>query len=112
MSQKQRHRSNSRSALEAEVAAFIENPITLPAHVVRAILDELTGELGMCLTAQDYETIEADPPRDPQAFTELVLNLDGLGAGDHETALPVLQRVLKTFQGARASGWEVHVDHR
>ncbi|HVX91559.1 MAG TPA: hypothetical protein VHC20_08205 [Candidatus Paceibacterota bacterium] len=84
------------------MATFIERPVTLPAHVVRAILDELTGDLGICLTAQDYENIEADPPRDPQAFAELVLNLDGLGAGDPETVLPVLRRVLKTFQGAVA----------
>ena len=34
---------------------------------------------GWCLVAHDFDSIVANPPTDPQAFAELVVELDGGG---------------------------------
>lgn len=44
----------------------------------------------------------ADPPTDPRAFAELVMTLEGGGVDDVDI-VPVLEQVLKTFEGAAHS---------
>lgn len=98
MTRQQRHQSEVNSAVRAAVDRFVESPCRLSAQQVQAILDELCVDLGICL--QDYETVANDPPTNPQAFAELVMRLEGVGPGDPEIFLPVLRRVLCTFERA------------
>lgn len=99
MTRQQRDQSESDLTLETALGRFVDSPVRLPPQHVQAILNELCGAFGMCFSPQDYETIEAEPPTDPRAFAELVMKLDGLGSDDAELFLPVLRRVLSTFEG-------------
>jgi hypothetical protein len=90
-------------ALQAALDSFIKRPCRLSDQQIEALLDELTGALGMCLTAEDYATVRESAPTDPEAFAEMVANLDGLGTGDAALFVPVLRRVLATFEGAARS---------
>jgi hypothetical protein len=99
MTREQRDVSQDRSELQASLDRFIERPRVLSYAQVDALLDELTATLGMSLTPGDYATVHANAPTNPQAFAELVANLDGLGTGDAALFLPVLRRVLATFEG-------------
>jgi hypothetical protein len=103
MTREQRDVSQDLLALQASLDRFIKKPRTLSHHQVEALLDELTGTLGMCLTPEDYETVHASAPTNPQAFAELVANLGGLGTGDPARFLPVLRQVLATFNGVSRS---------
>jgi hypothetical protein len=63
----------------------------------------LCVELGYCLTPRDCDAVEENPPTDPQAFAELVMKLEGVGSGDAEMLMPVLERVLKAFEEAASA---------
>jgi hypothetical protein len=92
-----------KSEVSAAVAVFKENPCRLSLQETRDLLTELCVRLGYCLTPTDLEVVEADPPTDPQSFTELVMKLEGVGATDADMVAPVLDQVLRTFEGiARA----------
>jgi hypothetical protein len=49
-----------------------------PPPDVAALLDELCVDLGFCLPSQEYDRLEAGPARDPDAFTDAVLEAEGL----------------------------------
>jgi hypothetical protein len=83
-----------RSALEK----FADTPCMLSAKQTEALLDELCVQLGWCLAPDDIETVVRNPPTSPQAFAELVVNLDGGGVDDPALLLPVLELVLKTYE--------------
>ena len=86
--------------MRAALDTFADRPCKLSAGQTQSLLDQLCVKLGYCLTPQDYEAIEADPPTDPMAFAELVMKLDGVDPVDREMLAPVLKLVLATFEGA------------
>lgn len=96
MSREQRRQLESRSPFDTAADRSLKEPLTLPGYVVRSLLDELTRDFGICLSAADHEVIEANPPTDPRVFAALMLNLDGLGDPD---SIRPLDRVLRTFLG-------------
>ncbi len=100
MTRRQRDFSYDRSALQEALDRFADTPCKLSRAQVQSLLDELTGTFGMCLTPEDYETVQANAPTHPETFAELVAKLDGLGTGDDELFNPILRRVLATFEGA------------
>jgi hypothetical protein len=103
VTREQRQRSQRDLEVRAAVDVFRENPCRLSPQQTRSILTELCAQLGYCLSPTALETVEADPPTDPQAFTELVMRLDGVGSADPGVVAPVLERVLRAFEGvARA----------
>jgi hypothetical protein len=107
VTRQQRQKSQQDSEIRAAVDAFIENPRRLSRQQTRDLLSELCVHLGYCLSPTDQETVEQDPPTDPQAFTELVMRLEGVGSPEPDVVAPVLERVLRTFEGvarARATG--------
>jgi hypothetical protein len=114
VTRQQRQKSQQDSEVRAAVEAFIENPCRLSRQQTRDLLSELCVHLGYCLSPTDLETVEQDPPTDPQAFTELVMRLEGVGSPDPGVVAPVLERVLRTFEGvarARATGSLVSWTH-
>jgi hypothetical protein len=106
MTRQQRDFTHDRAALQVSLDRFIERPCALSQHQVRALLDELTSDLGMSLTPEDYETVQSNTPTNPQAFAELAAKLDGLGTDDAEAFLPVLCRVLAMFEGTSKGSTE------
>lgn len=98
MSPEERKPSEALRALEETLRGFEERPVVLPDPMVSALLDELCGEFGLCLARADYKAIEARPPTDPRAFAELVAKFECVETDD-EFFVPVLQLVLRTFEG-------------
>jgi hypothetical protein len=94
----QRQKARQTSEVRAAVEAFIENPCRLSPQQTRDLLAELCVKLGYCLRPTDQQTVEADPPTDPQAFTDLVMRLEGVHSTDPGMVAPVLKRVLRTFE--------------
>lgn len=99
MSREPRKTSEARSTLEDALRRFEGRPVALPGHIVSGLLDELCGEFGLCLTRADYKAVEAQPPTNPRAFAEVVAKFEGLDPDD-DFFSPVLQLVLRTFEGA------------
>jgi len=95
-------REGSRNLADLRKAAesFIDKPLRLSALQTRSILTELCSDLGYCLPPRDVDSVTAAPPTNPQAFAELVLKLKGVGTSDPELVVPVLERVLLTFEAA------------
>lgn len=98
MSREERKLSELRPTLEDALREFESRPVALPALIVSSLLDELCGEWGICLARADYEQVRGRPPTNPRAFAELVAKLECLGTDD-ELFIPVLELVLRTFQG-------------
>ena len=96
------HRETSRSLSELREAAqaFVERPCALSALQTRALLAELSSELGHRLAPGDCDSLASDPPTHPQAFAERVLKLARAGIDDPHVFSPVLERVLHTFESA------------
>lgn len=103
MTREQRYVSQDRLALQASLDSFIEKPLKLSEQQIESLLDELTSDLGMCFTAEDYDTARENAPTDPERFAEMVANLDGLGTSDEALFVPLLRRVLATFEASRSS---------
>lgn len=99
MSRYQRQKAQRRLVTRAVLDEFVERPCRLTLQQTQALLNELCGTLGYCLTPADSRTIEADPPTNPQAFAERVVELEGGGPLDPESFQPVLELVLATFEG-------------
>ena len=100
MTSDQREGSRSLSDLRKAAESFIDKPLRLSALQTRSILTELCSALGYCLPARDVDSVASAPPTNPQAFAELVLKLKGVGTSDQELVIPVLERVLLTFEAA------------
>jgi hypothetical protein len=86
--------------VRAAVEAFIENPCRLSQQQASDLLAELCVELGYCLSPTALETIESDPPTNPQAFAELVMKLEGVESTDSGMLAAVVERVLRKFERA------------
>ena len=99
MTRTQRGRAVQASQVRAALERFVENPVRLSTSRTEALLNELCAQLGWCLAPDDFDRIVANPPTDPQAFAELVVELDGGGVDDPALFFPVLELVLKTFEG-------------
>jgi len=104
MTREQRRESQTRSSLRRETDKFFATPCSLPEQHVRALLGELCSELGICLSPDDHESIVANPPTNPHAFAKRVVGLDGGSTSDPDEFMPVLERVLRTFQGVAGDG--------
>jgi len=100
----QRQKAHRRAVLRAALRKFIDRPCKLSVEQTRALLNELCSRLGYCLPPANYEALEADPPTDPQAFTKLVMEIEGVGSDDPDMFEPVLELVLATFEGAVDAG--------
>lgn len=96
------HREKSRTSDELHEAAgsFVERPCKLSALQTRALLAELCSNFGHCLAPSEIDALQSDPPTHPRAFAERVLTLAGAAVDDPEVLVPVLERVLLTFEGA------------
>jgi hypothetical protein len=53
-------------------------------------------------SSRDNEAVEANPPTNPEAFAELVMKLEGVGSGNPEMFMPVLEIVLAAFEAVGA----------
>jgi len=99
VTREQRLKSRQDSEVRAAVEGFIENPCRLSLQQTRDLLTELCVHLGYCLSPTAQETVEANPPTNPQAFAELVMKLEGVPSTAPGMLAPVLERVLRAFEG-------------
>ncbi|HZW87522.1 MAG TPA: hypothetical protein VFF12_00460 [Myxococcaceae bacterium] len=107
MTSSQRDKSRRRQAFKAANDGFLERPCRLSREEVGIIVEDSLGQLGRRfaihkdLTPAQSEAIEADPPTNPQAFTELLMGLVGVDAsGNWFRAM--LRIVARHFEGAAA----------
>lgn len=73
---------------------------------VARVLDKLCVDLGFCLTADQYATLESDPPMDAPTFADAVFRAEGL---DPEVADSTLYRQVRDLIDD-ASLWRLRDD--
>jgi hypothetical protein len=104
----QRETSKRRQAITAANDRFLESPCRLSPREVRAIVADSFRQLrrSFGIHMKDppparLEAVEADPPTNPQAFAELLMDLVGVNTtGNWFPA--VLRIVVRHFEGAAA----------
>jgi hypothetical protein len=62
------------------------------------LLSDLCVSLGYCLAPEDWSKVVGNPPTDPKRFTNLVMELEGVGTSDSEMYESVFKRVLEWFK--------------
>jgi hypothetical protein len=72
----------------------------LSEDVVQRLLDELCTCLGFCLPPDGQARLRTSPPGTPDAFTDAVLDAEGLDPEDPDRKLrqAVRDRVVRTFE--------------
>lgn len=102
MTRGQRYKSQHRADVRARIDKFVRTPCTLTEMQTEKLLGELCGKLGWCLSPDDGEAVVTNPPTDPLTFAQLVIELDGGGVDDPDLFDPVLELVMRVFEGAAA----------
>lgn len=64
-----------------------ENPLTLDANEVEALLGDLCMRLGFCLPPDEYQRLAALPPTDINGFTDAVFVAEGLNSSTADRML-------------------------
>ena len=83
---------------------FEENPLQLSKKAVGHLLDDLCVTLGYCLPPNEQERIINDPPKNPRQFSEEVMEVEGVGAGDPQMFGEVYEIVFWAFLEASENG--------
>ena len=103
MSRAQRQKSHDRATIQEVVEHFEQHPVCLSERDTESLLTDLCVSLGYCLTPHTWSMVVDNPPSDPKRFTDLVMELEGVGTSDPEMYEPVFRKVL---------GWFVRVSQR
>jgi hypothetical protein len=97
MTRSQRARAEVKSSRRQLQQRFEESPLRLSEAATHNLLNKLCVDLGYCLPPESIDRLVSDPPTDPSGFASLVMELEGVGAGDTAFFEPVLDRVCKAF---------------